>query len=606
LDHVQRSKGGRSQTFKWFTASILLYITDRAAMYFNNRYNARILPDSCTISTSDGKKMVILKVKKPELFYFHPGQYVYIKIPSIDNIWHPFSVASSPSSDYMDFYIEVFKEGSWTNKLYDKLVNTDISTFQDLWNDDNPNDTTKNTPYVDEMLVEIMGPYGTSLGDIQDYSHSLLIGSGTGTFPRNEYRTAIFKTRHHSLIIIFSSGIVPIMSLLQLHVQKLLTLDRDQFMKEKDAHHRIITSLYQDQRATGSFLDLILSGCRQHDTDSAFLSRKDAYWHILKYFFMFFGTLLGVLIFGFTMSWNLLPFNLYDGMKEVLSIGTLVFHVSFMCLTFAGQERDSMWVYIDIVFLILSGLADWYYFETNIWGNFDSDDLFYFTILMLYMIFRFWTTLLKAKHNSIESANKRGKGIEVLEKVHLVWTTRSSSLVSQMLQDFEECWMLLVDKFGKEFAKEVLEISIFCTSTDEQSCNDLELEVANGPLNELGVLNLHRPSFSKILETHTMERITETDVPASQTLIAFCGSPALSNRVKEAKIFNDLALFVAGTDQHQMDLVIESYGGEKPKASKQQDLRPEKSDTHVARTMIDAELTSRRSPKASSRILLGK
>ena len=117
LDHVQRNKGGRSQTFKWFTASILLYITDRAAMYFNNRYEAQVLPTSCTISNADGKKMVILKVKKPELFYFRPGQYVYIKIPTIDNIWHPFSVASSPTSDDVDFYIEVFGEGSWTNNL---------------------------------------------------------------------------------------------------------------------------------------------------------------------------------------------------------------------------------------------------------------------------------------------------------------------------------------------------------------------------------------------------------------------------------------------------------------------------------------------------------
>jgi len=574
LDHVQRNKGGRSQTFKWFTASILLYITDRAAMYFNNRYEAQVLPTSCTISNADGKKMVILKVKKPELFYFRPGQYVYIKIPTIDNIWHPFSVASSPTSDDVDFYIEVFGEGSWTNNLYEKFVKGDISPLEDKWDDDSEKE------YVGETLVEIMGPYGTSLGDIQDYSHSLLIGSGT--------------------------GIVPIMSLLQLHVDKLLALDRDQFIKEKNSHHKIITSLYQDQRATGSLFDLMLSGCKQRDIDDIFLSRKDAFWYILKYFIMFLGTLLGVLVFGFTISWNLLPFNLYDGMKEILFIGTLVFQVSFLCLTLVVQERDSMWVYIDIVFLILSGLADWNYFATDSWGNLASDDLFYFTILSLYMIFRFWTTLLKTKNNSIESANKRGKGIEVLEKVHLIWTTRSVTLISQMLEDFEECWELLVDRFGNEFAKEVLEISIFCTSKDEEGCKGLQLEVANGPLGELGVLNLHRPSFSKIFEAHTMKRILETDSPASRTLIAFCGSPALSHRVKEAKILNDLAMFIAGRDQHQMDLVIESYGGEKKKSSqKHQERKPEKSGAHV-QSMSDEELASRRTKKASSRIKVGK
>ena len=145
-------------------------------MYFNNRYEAQVLPTSCTISNADGKKMVILKVKKPELFYFRPGQYVYIKIPTIDNIWHPFSVASSPTSDDVDFYIEVFGEGSWTNNLYEKFVKGDISPLEDKWDDDSEKE------YVGETLVEIMGPYGTSLGDIQDYSHSLLIGSGTGAF----------------------------------------------------------------------------------------------------------------------------------------------------------------------------------------------------------------------------------------------------------------------------------------------------------------------------------------------------------------------------------------------------------------------------------------
>ena len=126
--------------------------------------------------------MVILKLKKPELFYFRPGQYVYIKIPSIDNIWHPFSVASSPTSTSVDFYMEVFEEGSWTKKLYDKIANNKISLFEtDAWKDDNSYDPSKKV-HVGETNVEIMGPYGTSLGDIQDYSHALLIGSGTGTW----------------------------------------------------------------------------------------------------------------------------------------------------------------------------------------------------------------------------------------------------------------------------------------------------------------------------------------------------------------------------------------------------------------------------------------
>ena len=164
IDIVQRNKGGRSQTFKWFTSSILIYITDRASMYFNQRYDTKIaISQSSIIASLDGKKMIILEVKKPDLFYFQPGQYVYLKVPSIDNIWHPFSVASSPNSQNVVFYIEVFGEKSWTNGLYEKISNDFVATDINVDNS-----------------IQIMGPYGTSLGDVKNYSHGVIIGAGTG------------------------------------------------------------------------------------------------------------------------------------------------------------------------------------------------------------------------------------------------------------------------------------------------------------------------------------------------------------------------------------------------------------------------------------------
>ena len=294
------------------------------------------------------------------------------------------------------------------------------------------------------------------------------------------------------------------------------------------------------------------------------------------------------------MSWNLLSFDPYGGMEGVLAIGTIVFQVSFFSLTVAGQERNSIWVFIDLVIVSLSVFADWHYFASGLWGNFASHDLFYFSILTLYMIFRFWITLLKATDNPIQRANNRGKGFEVQEKVHLVWTTRSTTLISQLLPDFENIWNLLVNKFGEDFAKEVMEITICCTSKDKEVCDDLELEVQNGPLGRLGALKFQRPMLSKILEEHTMARINDADMPASRTLIAFCGSPQLADRVKEAKILNDLAMFVAGREQHQMDLVIESYGGEKPKSQEQKVLvQNDAEDAVLKRPTIQKGLSKR-------------
>ena len=192
IDHVQRSKGGRSQTFKWFTASIFLYITDRASMYLNQRYKSKILLDESELITSaDGKKMIVLDVQNPELFYFHPGQYVYLKIPSVDHVWHPYSVASSPDSKRIVFYIEVFGEGSWTYRLFDKLqqyltaVGENKSALVDSFD-------LNVDPTVYDCEIEIMGPYGTSLGNVKDYSHALIIGAGTGELHRIKWSITIF------------------------------------------------------------------------------------------------------------------------------------------------------------------------------------------------------------------------------------------------------------------------------------------------------------------------------------------------------------------------------------------------------------------------------
>lgn len=166
FDNVQR-KGARarSQTFKWYSATLLYYICDRAAMYINNRFRTHAI--SSAVVSSGANRMVILKVRKPALFKFQPGQYAFLKIKDIDNYtWHPFSIASGPESDYLEFYIEVYGDKSWTGRMWDMLEgnghNEGVMRNKTVW-------------------VEIMGPYGTPLARTQEFSHSIAIGSGTGT-----------------------------------------------------------------------------------------------------------------------------------------------------------------------------------------------------------------------------------------------------------------------------------------------------------------------------------------------------------------------------------------------------------------------------------------
>ena len=166
FDNLQREGvKKRSQTFKWFSSTLLFYFCDRAAMHINHRYKARLVGSSL-VTGNNGSKMIILKISRPVLFRFKPGQYAFLKVSDIDVHWHPFSIASGPDSSTLEFYIEVYGDNTntWTKKLWDLLEEGD----------------EKNQRSDLELYFDVMGPYGTSLAKTENFSHIVAIGAGTG------------------------------------------------------------------------------------------------------------------------------------------------------------------------------------------------------------------------------------------------------------------------------------------------------------------------------------------------------------------------------------------------------------------------------------------
>ena len=75
LDDKQRNgEKDRSQTFKWFTASLLYYMCDRAAMFINHRYELPVLSASATQDDDGYNRVISIKVDKPAYFQFGSGQ----------------------------------------------------------------------------------------------------------------------------------------------------------------------------------------------------------------------------------------------------------------------------------------------------------------------------------------------------------------------------------------------------------------------------------------------------------------------------------------------------------------------------------------------------
>jgi predicted ferric reductase len=183
LDMQYRHGRQRSQTFTWVSATLLYYICDRVGARLNHKYRVRAI--SCSTVSGGKAKMVVLRLSRPTLFEFKPGQYVYVKVPEIDDEWHPFSVASGSADPFIDFYIEVFDDQSWTHKLWKVL---------------------KHIEAPEDVIVDMMGPYGTSIAKTDNYSHALLIGTGTGMYAQRRllvvgstFKSKIYIATIHSL-----------------------------------------------------------------------------------------------------------------------------------------------------------------------------------------------------------------------------------------------------------------------------------------------------------------------------------------------------------------------------------------------------------------------
>lgn len=103
--------------------------------------------------------MLLLKVERPKLLHFPPGQYVYLtRVPDVDGPWHPFSIGLGSESNTWDFYIKVYDDKSWSGRMF-KIIpqhreedeRRTESSVSAITGDDQPEHYT--------LKVEVLGPY---------------------------------------------------------------------------------------------------------------------------------------------------------------------------------------------------------------------------------------------------------------------------------------------------------------------------------------------------------------------------------------------------------------------------------------------------------------
>lgn len=102
--------------WKWFVLPGSIYIVERILrLAWMRSERGKTYISSGILLPS---RVTHLVIKRPPLFDYHAGDYVFVNIPAIATYeWHPFTISSAPDQeDYL--WLHIRGVGEWTNRLY--------------------------------------------------------------------------------------------------------------------------------------------------------------------------------------------------------------------------------------------------------------------------------------------------------------------------------------------------------------------------------------------------------------------------------------------------------------------------------------------------------
>lgn len=103
--------------WKWFIVPGIIYLIERILrLTLMRSERGKTYISSGLLLPS---KVTHLVIKRPPQFDYHPGDYVFVNIPTIAKYeWHPFTISSAPEQEgYM--WLHIRGVGEWTNRLHD-------------------------------------------------------------------------------------------------------------------------------------------------------------------------------------------------------------------------------------------------------------------------------------------------------------------------------------------------------------------------------------------------------------------------------------------------------------------------------------------------------
>jgi hypothetical protein len=312
---------------------------------------------------------------------------------------------------------------------------------------------------------------------------------------------------------------------------------------------------------------------------AAFQATRSIYGVVMLCMF----TVFGVLLLAATIS--LCGKNkISKGNFKFLGTFTIAFQACYAVVALFVWEGSSFLAVLDMVMIILIvPFADWYFFYQYCANEeITHKNLFQSSILLGYMLARTWGQSVRPPHMSWQTSVQPG-GITPLDRLELVWISRSAALVAELLPIISSNYQKLVKAWGDENAHEVCAVSIYVTDKDQTEIEALKASLHENPLFQSVAIKFQRPELPDIIERHTHNVICTRKY--SSSVLAFCGSPSLATKLHQAKIHNDMLTSITGNKRHQMEFVCEAYGGENKRGANTTSKSPAASNMSAAEPM---------------------
>jgi predicted ferric reductase len=175
---------------------VMLMIQEIVRLFSFWRYKFKI----ADVSITPDKKFMLIHFIRPKNYKLKHGQFCFLNVPSVHPLqWHPFTIASSPSSPYLVLMIK--RNGDWTRKLINKFYECKKNSMRykelaiynyeefdvfNLLHDIHQELSIKQTKDRNQLfypLVNISNPCPTPWETFMERKNLILVGAGSGIAP---------------------------------------------------------------------------------------------------------------------------------------------------------------------------------------------------------------------------------------------------------------------------------------------------------------------------------------------------------------------------------------------------------------------------------------